>query len=96
MANATRANLGWRPLTRSLNHLAGVERVKRKQFLPTVLTTEKVCAVLSRLKGIPQLMAQLIYGARCRCPGRSTLLRLCRGGGNGNIAEKSERTPRHG
>jgi integron integrase len=46
--------------------LEKLERVKRKQFLPTVLTTEEVRAVLSCLKGVPQLMAQLIYGTGMR------------------------------
>lgn len=43
-----------------------LERVKRKQFLPVVLTRDEVRAVLASLKGVPQLMAQLIYGTGMR------------------------------
>lgn len=46
--------------------LSGLERVKRKHFLPTVLTQEEVRAVLAYLKDVPKLMAELIYGTGIR------------------------------
>lgn len=46
--------------------LSGLERVKRKHFLPTVLTQEEVRAVLVYLKDVPKLMAELIYGTGIR------------------------------
>lgn len=46
--------------------LEKLERVKRKQFLPVVLTQEEVRTVLACLKGVPRLMAQLIYGTGMR------------------------------
>lgn len=46
--------------------LEKLERVKRKQFLPVVLTQDEVREVLACLKGVPRLMAQLIYGTGMR------------------------------
>ena len=52
--------------------LDGVVRAKRPQRLPVVLTREEVQAVLQPLKGVPRLMAYLLYGAGLR------LLECCR------------------
>ncbi len=41
-------------------------RVKRKQFLPTMLSTYEVRDILARMKGTPKLMAELIYGIGMR------------------------------
>lgn len=46
--------------------LEGLERVKRKHFLPVVLTQDEVRAVLGYLKDVPKLMAELIYGTGMR------------------------------
>lgn len=46
--------------------LEGLERVKRKHFLPTVLNPEEVRRLLGCLKGTPRLMAELIYGTGLR------------------------------
>jgi integrase len=46
--------------------LDGVVRAKRPQRLPVVLTREEVRAVLQPLKGVPRLMAYLLYGAGLR------------------------------
>ena len=46
--------------------LEKIERVKRKQYLPVVLTPDEVRTVLACLKGTPRLMAQLIYGTGMR------------------------------
>ena len=46
--------------------LDGVVRAKRPQRLPVVLTREEVQAVLQPLKGVPRLMAYLLYGAGLR------------------------------
>jgi integron integrase len=52
--------------------LDGVVRAKRPQRLPLVLNREEVLAVLRRLKGVPRLMASLLYGSGLR------LLECCR------------------
>lgn len=46
--------------------LDNLARVKRKQFLPTVLSANEVREVLSKMKGTPKLMAKLIYGTGMR------------------------------
>jgi integron integrase len=46
--------------------LQGLERVKRKHFLPVVLSQDEVRAVLGYLKDVPKLMAELIYGTGMR------------------------------
>ncbi len=46
--------------------LDGVVRAKRPQRLPVVLTRDEVRTVLQPLKGVPQLMACLLYGAGLR------------------------------
>jgi integron integrase len=52
--------------------LGDVVRAKRPQRLPVVLTREEVRAVLHPLRGMPRLMAHLLYGAGLR------LLECCR------------------
>jgi site-specific recombinase XerD len=44
----------------------GVERAKRPQRIPVVLTPEEVKRVLARMTGTHHLMASLLYGARLR------------------------------
>src|SRR2546426_5121575 len=46
--------------------LDGVVRAKRPQRLPVVLTRDEVRTVLQPLKGVPRLMACLLYGAGLR------------------------------
>jgi len=46
--------------------LDAVVRAKRPQRLPVVLTRDEVRTVLQPLKGVPQLMACLLYGAGLR------------------------------
>ncbi len=52
--------------------LDGVVRAKRPERLPVVLTRDEVRAVLRPLKGVPRLMASLLYGSGLR------LLECCR------------------
>lgn len=46
--------------------LDNLARVKRKQSLPTILSTNEVREVLAKMKGTPKLMAKLIYGTGMR------------------------------
>jgi integrase len=46
--------------------LENLERVKRMHFLPTVLTVNEVREVLNEMRGMPRLMAKLIYGTGMR------------------------------
>lgn len=46
--------------------LDNLARVKRKKFLPTVLTVNEVRDVLTQMQGMPRLMAELIYGTGMR------------------------------
>lgn len=46
--------------------IEGIERAKRPQRIPVVLTTEEVKRVLSQMTGIHHLMASLLYGAGLR------------------------------
>jgi len=46
--------------------LENLARVKRKQFLPTVLSANEVREVLTKMNGTPKLMAKLIYGTGMR------------------------------
>lgn len=46
--------------------LDNLARVKRKQFLPTVLSANEVREVLTKMNGTPKLMAKLIYGTGMR------------------------------
>ncbi len=41
-------------------------RAKRPERLPTVLTKEEVNQVIAQLSGVPQLVAQLLYGSGMR------------------------------
>jgi hypothetical protein len=47
-------------------HLEDIERAKRPRRLPTVFTRNEVHAILTRLTGMPHLMAGLLYGAGLR------------------------------
>ena len=46
--------------------LDNLDRVKRKQFLPTVLSINEVRDILSNMAGTTKLMAELIYGTGMR------------------------------
>ncbi|MGP1666122.1 MAG: integron integrase [Rhodanobacter sp.] len=46
--------------------LAGVERAKKPQRLPLVLTREEVGALLAEMSGLPWLMGSLLYGTGMR------------------------------
>jgi len=59
-------------LGRELSGLEEVVRAKRPVRLPLVLNRQEVQGVLSRLRGVPCLMASLMYGAGLR------LLECCR------------------
>jgi len=47
-------------------HLEPIERAKRPRRLPTVFTRDEVHTMLTRLTGMPHLMASLLYGAGLR------------------------------
>ena len=47
--------------------LDGIVHAKRPQRLPVVLTRDEVRSVLQPLKGVPQLMAYLLYGPGSGC-----------------------------
>jgi integron integrase len=53
-------------LDREIDPLPGVIHAKRLQHLPVVMTRREVAAVLARLRGVPRLMASLLYGAGVR------------------------------
>ena len=53
-------------LSRELEYVDGIERAKRPQRVPTVLTREEARMVMSRLSGEHHLMASLLYGAGLR------------------------------
>jgi integron integrase len=55
-----------------LRWMDGIVRAKPGARLPVVLTREEVRAVLDRMRGTPELMARLLYGAGLR------LLECCR------------------
>jgi integron integrase len=59
-------------LGREVAGLDGVVRAKRPARLPLVLTPQEVETILSRMRGVPRLMAALLYGAGLR------LLECCR------------------
>lgn len=46
--------------------LENLDRAKRKQYLPTVLSAREIGKVLDNMSGITRLMAQLIYGTGMR------------------------------
>jgi integron integrase len=56
-AHVLGAPLGW---------LDGVVQAKRPARLPAVLSAEEIAAVLARMRGTTQLMAQVMYGAGLR------------------------------
>lgn len=49
-----------------VGHLAGLRRIQRLDRLPVVLSVEEVSAILSRMEGMAQLAAELLYGAGLR------------------------------
>jgi integron integrase len=53
-------------LERSLGSFGEVERAKRPERLPVVLTREEVRGILSALTGVDRLLADLMYGAGLR------------------------------
>jgi integron integrase len=53
-------------LGQPLGDIAGLRRVQRRQRVPVVLTTDEVRAILSRMRGTTQLMAELMYGTGMR------------------------------
>jgi len=53
-------------LEQPLGLLEGVVRAKRPKRLPVVLTPEEVSRVLTRLDGVPLMVALLLYGAGMR------------------------------
>lgn len=46
--------------------LDGLVRAKRSRRLPVVLTRDETSSVLSRMEGVPQLIATMLYGAGLR------------------------------
>jgi integron integrase len=59
-------------LGRKLALIEGVVRAKRTERLPVVLSKDEVRQVLSHIRGVPRLMALLLYGSGLR------LLECCR------------------
>jgi integron integrase len=59
-------------LEREVKGLESVQRAKRPTRVPQVLTRTEVAAILAHLKGMPWLMASLMYGSGLR------LLECCR------------------
>jgi len=55
-----------RVLERELGPLGGLERAKRSERLPVVLTRDEVREVLEHLQGVPQLVCRLLYGGGLR------------------------------
>ena len=53
-------------LERPLDKLEGVVRAKRPKRLPVVLTPDEVALVLTHLRGVPLMVALLLYGAGMR------------------------------
>ena len=53
-------------LKQPLDPVDGVERAKRPEKLPVVLTRDEVCALLSHLTGTTWLVASLLYGSGLR------------------------------
>ena len=53
-------------LQQPMGLLEGVVRAKRPQRLPVVLTPNEVSRILSRLEGVPLIVALLLYGAGMR------------------------------
>lgn len=59
-------------LNKKIGLVDGVERAKRSQRVPVVLTKEEVKNVINHMSGVPRLMALLLYGAGLR------LMECCR------------------
>jgi integron integrase len=55
-----------RVLGRELDWMASVIHAKRPERLPIVLSREETSAILARMRGVPALMASLLYGAGLR------------------------------
>jgi integron integrase len=55
-----------RVLAKDLASIQGVDRAKRPQRLPVVMTRDEIRAVLDKLTGVPQLVCRLLYGAGLR------------------------------
>jgi integron integrase len=55
-----------RVLNRTLGLIDGIERAKRSQRVPIVLSREEVRALFKHLDGTPLLVCQLLYGAGLR------------------------------
>jgi integron integrase len=53
-------------LETELGDLGPIERVRRPKRLPVVLTPEEVESLLSQLRGVPRLIAGLLYGSGLR------------------------------
>ncbi len=53
-------------LSSDVGNLEGVVRARQPRRLPVVLTVREVRAVLDRLEGVEQLVAQLLYGSGLR------------------------------
>jgi integron integrase len=53
-------------LRKDLPYVEGIERAKKPERLPVVFTKAEVHKVLSRLDGVPYLIASLLYGAGLR------------------------------
>lgn len=49
-----------------VGHLSGLQRIRRKDRLPVVLSTDEVADVLAHMDGIVALMAHLLYGSGLR------------------------------
>ena len=55
-----------RVLEQPLGNLGEFNRAKRQRNLPIVLTRQEVSLLLSRMKGVDQLMASMLYGSGLR------------------------------
>jgi site-specific recombinase XerD len=53
-------------LEMEVGHLDGLRRVQRLSRLPVVLTVGEVRDTLTKMRGTPRLMAELLYGAGLR------------------------------
>jgi len=55
-----------RVLHRDVDWLSGIVHAKRPERLPVVLSRDEVAAVLQQMRGVPALMANLLYGSGLR------------------------------